>query len=124
MSVFSKIKSVFNPHYEPLICKPADIFELIRECVDINAPLCRLVIEIRGKQHKIGVISDYDSRTKEYFDIAFYFDDSEFSTLDKLIQKAEADEVRVAELETITVLKDEDSGDPRNNVLLSDREIK
>lgn len=124
MSVFSKIKSVFNPHYEPLLCKPADIFELIRECVDINAPLCRLVIEIHGKQHKIGVISDYDSRTKEYFDIAFYFDDSEFSTLEELIEKAGTDGVCVAELEMITVLKDEDSGDPRNNVLLADRERK
>lgn len=124
MSIFSKIKNVFAPRCEPLVCKPADVFELIRECVDINAPLCRLVVEINGKPHKIGVTCDYNSRTKEIFDIAFYFDDNEFPTLEKLIEKAETEGVRVAAIETITVLEDEDSGDPRNNVLLSDREIK
>lgn len=124
MSILSKIKNIFAPRYEPLVCKPADVFELIRECVDINAPLCRLVVEINGKPHKIGVTCDYNSRTKQIFDIAFYFDDNEFPTLEKLIEKAETEGVRVAAIETITVLEDEDSGDPRNNVLLSDREIK
>lgn len=124
MSLFSKIKNVFDPHYEPLVCKPADIFELFRECVEFDALLCRLVVEINGKQHKIGVTSDYNSRTGEFFDIAFYLDDSEFPTLEALINNAEIDGFRVAEFKTITVLEDEDSGDPRNNVLLADREIK
>lgn len=110
--------------YEPLICKPSDIFELIRGCVEINAPLCRLVVEINGKRHKIGVVSDCDSRTGKYFDTAFYFDEDEFPTLDELIDKVETDGAKVAALETITVLEDEDGGDPRNNVLLADRELK
>lgn len=124
MSLFTKLKNVFSPSYEPLVCKPADIFELIQDYVDINAPLCRLVVEINGKRHRIGVASDYDSRTKEYFDVAFYFDDSEFPTLEKLIEKAETDGARVAELDTITVIEDEDGGDPRNDILLAKREIR
>lgn len=124
MSIFSGLKKIFDPRYAPLVCKPGDVFALIREFVDINAPLCRLVVEINGKPHKIGVTSDYNSRANEYFDIAFYLDDNEFPTLEELIEKAETEGVRVAALETITVLEDEDSGDPRNNVLLADREIK
>lgn len=124
MSIFSKIKNAVKPHYEPLVCKPADIFDLIRECVEINAPLCRLIAEVNGKPHKIGVTSDYDSRTKEHFDIAFYLDDSDFPSLEALINNAKIDGFRIADLKTIIVLEDEDSGDPRNNVLLEQREIK
>lgn len=124
MSVFSKIKNVFAPKHEPLVCKPSGVFELIRQCVDINAPPCGLVVEINGKTHKIGVASDYDSRTDKYFDVEFYFDDMEFASLPELIEKAQTDNVRVAELGTITVLEDEDGGDPRNNALLAEREIK
>lgn len=124
MSIFSRIKNAVKPHYEPLVCKPLDIIDLFEECVSIDAPLCSLIIEIHGKPHKIGVTSDYDSRTKEHFDIAFYFDDAEFSALAELSEKAMVDGTRFVELETVTVLEDKESGDPRNNTLLEKREIK
>lgn len=124
MSIFSKIKNAFNPQYEPLVCKPTDIIDLFEECVSIDAPLCNLIIEIHGKPHKIGVTSDYDSRAKKSFDIVFYLDDAEFSTLAELAEKAAADGMRFVELEIVTVLEDKEAGDPRNNTLLEKREIK
>lgn len=124
MGIFSKLKATLNPHYEPLVCKPADIFDLIREGVEINAPLVNLVVEINGKQHKIGVTSDYDRCANKFFDIAYFLDDSEFTTLEELIEKAEIDFKRFAELETVTVLEDTEAGDPRNYTLLEKREIK
>lgn len=124
MGIFSKIKSAFNPKYEPLVCKPADILELLGECVSIGAPLCNLVIEINEKPHKIGVTSDYDSRTGKPFDIVFYLNGEEFPSLDELTEKAAIDGVRFVELETVTVLRDEEAGDPRGNALLEKREIR
>lgn len=123
MSVFKKIKSLFAPKWEPLVCRPADIIDLFRQDVTIDAPLEDLTVEINGKPHHVGISSDYDK--ERFFDTYFFLDDQCFKTLEGFVKKASVDGVLFSELETIKILNENlDSGDPRNSVLLSQREIK
>lgn len=119
MSMFSKRK----PKWQPLICRPADIVELIAQYVSIDAPLLTLNIEISGKPHKIGVTSDYDSRKKKSFDIEFYFDDQTFRTLDEFRGNALVDGILFTSLETVSIVSSNELGDPRNDPFLAAREI-
>lgn len=119
MSIFGKRK----PKWEPLVCRPADIFEIIKQYVSIDAPLLTLNIEIYGKPHKIGVTSDYDSRKKISFNIKYYFDEQSFSTIDELRENACVDGVLFTKLETVLITSGEELGDPRNDPFLAAREI-
>lgn len=124
MSFFGKIKQLFAPKWEPLVCRPADIIDLFRQDIAINAPLEDFTVEINGKPHHIGISSDFD-HAEGYSDIYFYLDDQCFRTLEGFEAKANADGVLFKDLETIKILRENlDSGDPRNYVLLSQREIK
>lgn len=119
MSIFGKRKT----KWEPLMCRPADIFEIIKQYVSINAPLLTLNIEIYGKPHKIGVTSDYDSRKKISFDIEYYLDGQVFKTLDEFRESACVDGVLFADLETVSITGSDELGDPRNDPFLAAREI-
>lgn len=121
MGLFGKRK----PKWEPLVCRPADIIELFRQDIAINAPLEDFTIEVNGKPHNIGISSEYDSRKRVYSDIYFFLDEQCFRTLDGFAEKASVDGALFSELETVKILRENlDSGDPRNSVLLSQREIK
>lgn len=122
MPFLEKIKSIFAPKWEPLVCRPADLIDLFRQDVAIGAPLEDLMVEISGKPHHIGISSDYDRG--RFFDTYFFFDDQCFRTLEGLAEKCTVDGVLFMSLETVTILEILDSGDPRNSVLLSQREIK
>lgn len=123
MSVFDKMKSFFAPKWEPLVCRPADIIDLFRQDISTDAPLEDLTVEINGKPHHVGISSDYDKG--RFFDTYFFLDDQCFKTLEGFVKKASVDGVLFSELETIKILRENlDSGDPRNSVLLSQREIK
>lgn len=123
MSFFDKVKNFFAPKWEPLVCRPADIIDLFRQDVFIDAPLEDLTVEINGKPHHVGISSDYDKG--RFFDTYFFLDDQCFKTLEGFVKKASVDGVLFSELETIKILRENlDSGDPRNSVLLSQREIK
>lgn len=119
MSIFGKRK----PKWEPLMCRPADIVEIIKQYVSIDAPLLTLNIEIYGKPHKIGVTSDYDSRKKISFNIKYYFDEQSFTTIDELRENACVDGVLFTKLETVLITSGEEFGDPRNDPFLAAREI-
>lgn len=119
MSIFGKRK----PKWEPLMCRPADIVEIIKQYVSIDAPLLTLNIEIYGKPHKIGVTSDYDSRKKISFNIKYYFDEQSFTTIDELRENACVDGVLFTKLETVLITSGEELGDPRNDPFLAAREI-
>lgn len=119
MEVFRKL----FPKWEPLVCKPQDIVDLIQECLDVDAPLCRLIVENNGVQHKVGGTSDYDNQIG-FFDSMFYLDGQEFKTLDDFCRNALMDGMCFMEYETIRILKDKDAGDPRCNLLLEKREMK
>lgn len=123
MSFLKKLKNFFAPKWEPLVCRPADIIDLFRQDIATGAPLEDLTVEINGKPHHIGISSDYDRG--RFFDTYFFFDDQCFRTLDGFVEKCTVDGVRFMSLETVTILSENlDSGDPRNSVLLSQREIK
>lgn len=125
MSFFGKIKSFFAPKWEPLVCRPKDIIDLFRQDVAIGALLEDLTIEVNGKPHNIGISSEFDSRAQTCSNVVFFLDELEFPTLDEFAQNARIDSVLFTELETVKILSENlDSGDPRNSVLLSQREIK
>lgn len=124
MSVFDKMKSLFAPKWEPLVCRPADIIDLFKQDISTDAPLEDLTVEINGKPHHIGISSEYD-RQGGFSGTYFFFDDQCFRTLEGFAEKCAVDGVLFSELETIKILRENlDSGDPRNSVLLSQREIK
>lgn len=123
MSIFGKIKNFFAPRWEPLVCRPADIIDLFKQDIATNAPLEDLTVEINGKPHQVGISSDYDRGV--FFDTYFFLDDQCFKTLEGFVNKASVDGVLFSRLETVKILRENlDSGDPRNSVLLSQREIK
>lgn len=123
MPFLEKLRNFFAPKWEPLVCRPADIIDLFKQDIATNAPLEDLTVEINGKPHQVGISSDYDKGV--FFDTYFFLDDQCFKTLEGFVNKASVDGVLFSELETIKILRENlDSGDPRNSVLLSQREIK
>lgn len=124
MSFLKKLKNFFAPKWEPLVCRPADIIDLFKQDIATDAPLEDLTVEIDGNPHHVGISSDYDHR-KGFFDTYFFLDDQCFRTLEGFAAKASVDGALFSEMETVTVLRENlYSGDPRNSVLLSQREIK
>lgn len=124
MSFLKKLKNFFAPKWEPLVCRPADIIDLFKQDIATDAPLEDLTVEIDGNPHHVGISSDYDRR-KGFFDTYFFLDDQCFRTLEGFAAKASVDGALFSEMETVTVLRENlYSGDPRNSVLLSQREIK
>ena len=124
MPFIDKLKGLFAPKWEPLICRPADIIDLFRQDVAIGAPLEDLTVEINGKPHHVGISSQYEGG-RGYYDTYFFFDDQCFRTLEGFIGKCTVDGELFAELDTVKILRENlGSGDPRNSVLLSQREIK
>ena len=124
MPFLDKLKNLFAPKWEPLVCRPADIIDLFRQDVAMGAPLEDLTVEINGTLHHVGISSQYDG-SRGYCDTYFFFDDQCFRTLDGFSEKCTVDGELFAALETVKILRENlDSGDPRNSVLLSQREIK
>lgn len=119
MGLFQRI---FSKNWEPLICKPNDIIDLFKQGLEIDAPICELIIEYNEQKHEIGMSADY-SRERGFFDIDFYLDEQHFSTLDELCENARIDGVRFVDIDIIKVLEDKEIGNPRGNVLLKEREI-
>ena len=123
MPFLEKLKNFFAPKWEPLVCRPADIIDLFKQDIATGAPLEDLTVDINGKPHHVGISSDYDKGV--FFDTYFFLDDQCFKTLEGFVKKASVDGVLFSELETIKILCENlYSGDPRNSVLLSQREIK
>ncbi len=123
MSLFSAIKKFFKPQYAPLICSPHDIFDLVEECIEIDAPICRLVIEHEGVKYQFGVTADYSSKLG-FFDVMYYLDNDEYTDFDQFKREAKINGKYLLDLGTIAVIEDVDAGDPRSNKLLAQREIK
>ncbi len=89
---------------EPLICKPDDIIDIIKQGLEIDAPISELIIEYNEQKHEIGVSADY-SKERGFFDIDFYLDEQHFLTLDELCENARIDDVRFVDIDTIKVLE-------------------
>ena len=124
MAFLEKLKGLFAQKWEPLVCRPADIIDLFRQDIAAGAPLEDLTVEINGKPHHVGISSQYDGG-RGYHDTYFFFDDQCFRTLEGFTEKCTVDGGLFAALETVKILRENlDSGDPRNSVLLSQREIK
>lgn len=124
MPFIDKLKGLFDPKWEPLICRPADIIDLFKQDIATGAPLEDLTVEINGKPHHVGISSQYDV-SRGYHETYFFFDDQCFRTLDGFSEKCAVDGELFSALDTVKILRENlDSGDPRNSVLLSQREIK
>lgn len=125
MPFIDKLKGLFAPKWEPLLCRPADIIDLFRQDIASGAPLEDLTVEIDGKPHHVGISSQYDI-SRGYYDTYFFFDDQCFRTLEGFSEKCSVQDGRLfTELDAVKILRENlDSGDPRNSVLLSQRELK
>ena len=124
MSFIDKLKGLFAPKWEPLICRPDDIIDLFRQDIATGAPLEDLTVEINGVLHHVGISSQHDGG-RGYHDTYFFFDDQCFRTIEGFAEKCTVDGALFSELETVKILRENlDSGDPRNSVLLSQRELK
>lgn len=124
MPFLNFFKKLFAPKWEPLVCRPADIIDLFRQDIATGAPLEDLTVEISGTLHHVGISSQYDA-SRGYHDTYFFFDDQCFRTLEGFAEKCSVDGRLFAALDTVKILRENlDSGDPRNSVLLSQREIK
>lgn len=113
--------------YPPLKCKFADILDLMREYIRIDAPTLNLIIRYMGEEHKMGISSDMEG--DEFVDIRYHLDDTEFTTETEYLHEAELYGRYLYLLldEVVEVLKDEDLGNwgnPRGNILLEKREIR
>ena len=108
---------LFGKKPAPLKCKMRDVIDLMDECIRIDAPILALQIDYKQGKHKIGISSDMNRRG-QYFDTVFYYDDQEYPSIDQLIQ---ANEISMDHM--VLVIEDENMNDPRDNVLLSKREL-
>jgi len=111
------LDNLFKKKNTELVCKFQDLFDIMEESVRIDAPITRLIIRVDDQVHKIGVSADM-THGGEYFDIIYYFDGNEcksISELKALLPYSFSDEV--------TVIEDEDIGDPHSYTLLSKREL-
>ena len=107
-------KQFIAPKWRPLSCTPNDIISVFRECISINAPMARFVVEHNGIQHRLGMDADYNGG--KWTDIKFYVDDERFSSLEEFWEKSTIDGERFALMDMISVLEDEDGGDPRSKL--------
>ena len=107
-------KQFIAPKWRPLSCTPNDIISVFRGCISINAPMARFVVEHNGIQHRLGMDADYSGG--KWTDIKFYVDDERFSSLEEFWEKSTIDGERFALMDMISVLEDEDGGDPRSKL--------
>lgn len=115
--MFKKIRQFIAPKWRPLSCRPDDIIALFRENISINAPMARFIVEYNGTRHRLGMDAEYERG--QWSNISFYIDSTRFATLDEFCRSCAIEGEKFTEMEYITVLEDEDSGDPRNNKLLT-----
>ncbi len=70
----------------------------------------------------MGMDADYERG--KWSNIEFYIDDTRYSTLEEFCENCMIDGDRFIETEFISILEDEDGGDPRNNVLFEKSGLK
>ena len=102
---------------QPLRCRWQDVYDLMKECMEINAPVLDLTIQIENTSHRIGISSDM-TRSGAYVDILFFFDDREYTSLNEMISSLNYSFDMI-----VSVIKEENVGNPRDYALLAGREI-
>ena len=112
-------KQFITPKWRPLSCTPGDIISVFRKCISINAPMARFVVEYNGIQHRLGMDADYSGG--KWSDVKFYVDNERFSSLEEFCEKSTIDGNRFAEMDIISVLEDEDGGDPRSKLTIDSK---
>ena len=119
-----KFSEIFKKKsFSPLVCRPADMIDFFRECLKIDAPEASFEIEYENQVYPLGISSDYTSQNG-FFDTKIYLDTQEFDTLEDFCRNARLQNQLFMSLETVTILRDLDYGDPRNNTLLEQRELR
>lgn len=64
-----------------VVCPIPIILDLIQETVDTDAGMSEFIIIFEGKEHMVGLTSDYN-RSPRFFDPLFYLDEQEFDTFE------------------------------------------
>ena len=119
-----KLSEIFKKKsFAPLVCRPADVIDFFQECLKINAPQVSFEMQYKNQVYPLGISSDY-THQKGFFNIKIYLDMQEFDTIEDFCQNAGIQNQLFMHLETVTILRDLDNGDPRNHILLEKREIK
>lgn len=109
-------KQFIAPKWRPLSCRPEEIIDIFREGMSMDAPMARFVVEHKGIRHRLGMDAEY--KQGKWSNVSFYLDETRYDTLEDFCLYCVIDGYRFLELELISVLEDEDVGDPRNNTLL------
>lgn len=116
MLKFNFFKQFITPKWRPLSCRPDDIIELFRNNLLIDAPMARFIVEHNGVRHRLGMDAEFN--VGKWSNIGFYLDSTRYSTLEEFCANCTIDGDRFVEIGYISILEDEDCGDPRNNVSL------
>lgn len=114
--MFKKTEQFIAPKWRPLDCRPGDLITAMRESLLIGAPIARFIIEYKGARHKLGVYANYSHG--KWSNAEFYLDSERYTEIDEFCKKCSIDGERFVDIEFISILEDEDGGDPRNNVFL------
>lgn len=121
MIKFNFFKQFITPKWRPLACRPNDIIALFRENISIDAPMARFIVEHNGVRHRLGMDAEY--KLGKWSNIGFYVDGTRFSTIEDFCENCVLDGDRFMDLGYISILEDEDGGDPRNNAFLMKKTV-
>ena len=102
---------------QPLKCRWQDIYDKMEECVEINAPVLELTLQIENTSHRIGISSEM-TRSGKYVDICYFFDNREYRSLNEMISS-----LNYASDMVVSVISEENVDNPRDYALLAQREI-
>ena len=113
MGFLKAIKEFFNPTYEPLVCKPIDIYDLLKEDWDGKLGGVPLIVEHNGQQYRMGSSCDYNKYRKEdngFFDYEFYVGETKYKSLEEFWVLAMIDGEYLSRMPSITIVAQEMDG--------------
>ena len=107
----------------PLHCSAATIIRLLDQFATLGDPDIELLIEYNGKRHRVGAASGANNKAK-CVDTVFYIDRQKYASIGAFVSGATLDGTKFAYIRDVSVLRDRDFGDPREDTLLAENEIK
>jgi hypothetical protein len=122
---FESIRYFFHPTYEPLICSPVDIFDLMQEDLRYNTGGIPLVIEYNGNMHRIGSCAELNSKY-QFTNYEFYVDDLKYNNFNDFWASAMIDGEYLYQMQYVKIIAQEldgegEYGDIRAFTLIDER---
>lgn len=107
---FESIKYFFHPTWEPLICSPMDIFDLMQEDLRYNTGGVPLVIEYNGTMHRIGSLAELNSKD-QFTNYEFYVDNLKYSNFNDFWASAMIDGEYLYQMQYVKIIAHELDGE-------------